>query len=47
MSDCTERSESQAGRPGLRGMNAQATPVVAGPYRINSVKRLSVGQENR
>jgi len=47
MSDCTERSEGPPDGPGLRGMNTQATPVVAGPYRINSVKRLSVGQENR
>ena len=47
MTDCTERCEGRAGMPGPRGVNTQATPVAASPNRINSVKRLSVGQENR
>ena len=38
MTDCTERSEGQAGMPGMSSVFA--TPVAVAPNGINSVKRL-------
>jgi hypothetical protein len=47
MSDCTGRSAGRKGMASRLLMRKRATPLVVGGDRINSVKRLTVGQEFR
>ncbi|MDT5042062.1 MAG: hypothetical protein QOE51_3047 [Actinoplanes sp.] len=47
MSDCTGRSAGRQGTASRLLMTKRATPLVVGGDRINSVKRLTVGQEFR